>query len=116
MYSRSFYPDQNERLSIPENYDGTALIESQQHNSEDLSEVSVNTADSAEVSANTTANLGKASLLSSLFGSTGLNFGLKMPKIGVEEILIIATAAFLFFSKDGDRECAIMLALLLLIN
>ena len=36
--------------------------------------------------------------------------------IGTEEILIIATAAFLFFSKGGDRECALILLLLLFIN
>ncbi len=36
--------------------------------------------------------------------------------IGTEELLIIAAAAFLFFSKDGDRECAIMLILLLFIT
>ena len=42
------------------------------------------------------------------------NFGLQ--KIGTEEILIIATAAFLFFSKDGDKECAILLLLLLLLS
>ena len=36
-------------------------------------------------------------------------------KIGLEEILIIAAAAFLFFRKDGDIECAIMLLLLLFV-
>ena len=36
-------------------------------------------------------------------------------KIGLEEILIIAAAAFLFFSKDGDIECALMLLVLLFI-
>lgn len=51
-------------------------------------------------------------------------FGLKLPSlknfklssIGLEEILIIATAAILFFNKDGDKECAIMLLLLLFIG
>ena len=116
MYSRSFYPESNERLSIPENYDGTALIESVAHNVEESAEVSTDIDKSTEANINSTANFGKIPFLSGLFGNSGLNFGLKMPKIGVEEILIIATAAFLFFSKDGDRECAIMLALLLLIN
>lgn len=40
---------------------------------------------------------------------------ISIPKIGAEEILIIATATFLFFSKEGDKECAIMLFLLLLV-
>ena len=116
MYSRSFYPDSGDRLAIPENYDGTALIESSLQNSEETTEASVNIVDSAEVNAGAAQGLAKIPILSSLFGNSGLNFGLNLSKIGVEEILIIATAAFLFFSKDGDRECAIMLALLLLIN
>lgn len=41
---------------------------------------------------------------------------LGLSKIGMEEILIVGLALFLFFSKDGDKECAILLALLLLIN
>ena len=43
----------------------------------------------------------------------GINGKFGLQKIGTEEILIIATAAFLFFSKEGDKECAIMLLLLL---
>ena len=35
--------------------------------------------------------------------------------IGLEEILIIASAALLFFSKERDSECAIMLLVLLFI-
>ena len=41
--------------------------------------------------------------------------GLSLPAFGTEDILIIATAAFLFFSKSGDKECAIMLLLLIFI-
>ena len=37
-------------------------------------------------------------------------------KLGTEELLIIALALFLFLSKDGDKECAIILFLLLFIN
>ena len=53
-----------------------------------------------------------------LFKSLGEGDGygrFSLPKIGKEEILIIAMAAFLLFSKDGDKECAIMLILLLLV-
>lgn len=39
-----------------------------------------------------------------------------LPKIGMEEVLIVGLALFLFFSKDGDKECAVLLALLLLIR
>ncbi len=41
---------------------------------------------------------------------------IKMPKIGKEELLLIGIALFLFFSKDGDKECAIMLALLIFVG
>ena len=41
---------------------------------------------------------------------------LRLPKLGTEEILIIGLALFLFLSRDGDKECAILLALLLLIH
>ena len=116
MYSRSFYPDTNARLTIPDNYDGTALIEAPPVIEEKTAEVSVGIPDTDKNEASTAVSLGKIPFLSSLFGGSKLDFGLKLPKIGTEEILIIATAAFLFFSKDGDRECAIMLALLLLIN
>lgn len=50
--------------------------------------------------------------LSNIFKSN--SFGLQ--NIGKEEILLIATAAFLFFSKEGDKECAVMLILLLFLN
>ena len=36
--------------------------------------------------------------------------------LGIEEIMIIAIAAMLFFSKNGDKECAIILLALLLIR
>ena len=116
MYSRSFYPDTNERLTIPENYDGTALIEAPPVIEDKAAEASVILPDTDKSQESTPASLGKIPFLSGLFGGSKTDFGLKLPKIGTEEILIIATAAFLFFSKDGDRECAIMLALLLLIN
>ena len=43
------------------------------------------------------------------------DLGLSLPSFSTEDILIIATAAFLFFSKGGDKECAIMLLLLIFI-
>ena len=116
MYSRSFYPDTNERLTIPDNYDGTALIEAPPVIEEKTAEASVSIPDIDKSEESTTVSLGKIPFLSGIFGNSKLNLGIRLPKIGTEEILIIATAAFLFFSKDGDRECAIMLALLLLIN
>ena len=50
-------------------------------------------------------------------GVSGLDFSrLSLPNIGMEEILIVGLALFLFFSRDGDKECAVLLALLLLIR
>ena len=50
-------------------------------------------------------------------GGSGLGLGkLGLTKLGTEEILIIGLALFLFLSRDGDKECAIVLALLLLIH
>jgi hypothetical protein len=41
---------------------------------------------------------------------------MRLPRIGTEEILIAGLALFLFFSKDGDKECAVLLLLLLFIR
>lgn len=116
MYSRSFYPDTSDRLTIPDNYDGTALIEAPPITEENAIDASTEIQASEDKSESASVSLGKIPFLSGLFGGSKLDLGIRLPKIGTEEILIIATAAFLFFSKDGDRECAIMLALLLLIN
>ena len=37
-------------------------------------------------------------------------------RIGAEELMLIGIAAYLFFSKEGDRECAIMLLALIFIT
>ena len=114
MYSRNFYTEKDVPM-IPENYDGTTFREEpsvekcdtgapfeEKDRQEDLPKP-----DKEDVPAGIFSGIAK-----NLFGG----FSLKMPKIGSEEILIIATAIFLFLSKDGDIECAIILLLLLLIN
>lgn len=119
MYSRSYYPETGEKLTIPENYDGTAFMKKETQQEEEACEVSfIESEPSHSERENTpksiTAGIDRIPFFSGLFGNGGLN--LKLPKIGTEEILIIATAAFLFFSKDGDKESALILLLLLLIN
>ena len=123
MYSRSFYPDTPDRLMPPENYDGTAFMERDEEAAN--TEMTSATVDAGETSRreSTEASGGVLSslsipFLSGLFDKGGLlgGLGLSMPRIGTEEILIIATAAFLFFSKRGDREIALILLLLLFIN
>lgn len=121
MYTRSY--DNNLGIVIPESYNGTTFREEPKvdesiggctsaeearcaENSEDIH--SDKSAKSEPVGAFISRIIPKGFLGNFLKND---NFGLQ--KIGTEEILIIATAAFLLFSKDGDKECAIMLLLLL---
>lgn len=121
MYSRSYYPEGGGRVSLPENYDGTAFIERETPEAKDSVQASFIDSPPSEREQKAESafkSLSGGSALSGLFGKGGFLGGLnlKMPEIGTEEILLIAIAAFLFFSKDGDKESAIFLLLLLLIN
>lgn len=122
MYSRSYYPEVSERVSPPENYDGTAFIERPEQPLPDTAEVSFIDDSISPVEEKTEesvfAGVGKLPIFQGLFSKGGIlgDLGLKMPKIGTEEILIIATAAFLFFSKSGDKESALILLLLLFVG
>lgn len=101
MYTRNYY-DGGEG-AVPRGYDGVALRD------EPTSEPVFCEEKIPEKPKENTGFL--EGLLASL--------NIKLPsleKIGYEEILIIAIAAFLFFSADGDRECALILLALLLIN
>lgn len=112
MYSRSFYPPEGSVTALPESYDGTRFSE----NHEPEAPI-VTIEEAAEVSAVPTAGEAKqaSSLFPNLFGGGIFGAGGFLSDIGIEEILIIAVAAFLFLSNDGDIECAIMLILLLFI-
>lgn len=118
MYTRSFYPEGNEKINVPNNYDGTAFMEKEQTESE-IQPVSANQVQGMEDgNGSVPAGLQKMPILSGLFGNGSLfsHLNLKLPTIGTEEILLLATAAFLFFSKDGDKESALLLLFLLFIN
>ena len=114
MYSRSFYGESEATARPPENYSGTAFTEEK---GEDVQKEKVDQA-SAVLSEK------KGGIFSSLlsgfspriFESGGALGSLKIPKIGTEELLILAAAAYLFFSKDGDKECAIILFLLIFVT
>lgn len=126
MYSRSYYTETSERVSPPENYDGTAFMERPQENATDAAEVSfiddtiisMNEGRGEKNEESVFTGVSRMPFFSSLFAKGGIlgDLGFKMPKIGTEEILIIATAAFLFFSKNGDKESALILLLLLFIS
>ena len=101
MYTRSFYPDEPMSPVLPENYDGTAFTDSEPIPQQEPKEEPAQTASAIP-----------------LLGGLNLPFleGLKMPKIGTEELLIIAVAGFLLFSKNGDKECALILLFLLFVS
>ena len=122
MYSRSFYPTDEVSRDLPENYDGVAFPEHSQAVTKTETELfeeekaaeEEKSASVAEVSANANGAGFNIPIFSNLFSQGGIEN--LFSNIGVEEILILAVAAFLLFSKEGDFECAIMLILLLFIK
>ncbi len=102
MYTRDF-GTQDTGMAVPDAYCGNLFAEENDaplHNE--------NTEDKNE----------SVSVFRSLFGK---GFDLKKISLfkrgfGTEEILILGIAAFLLFSKGGDKECAIILLLSLFLN
>ena len=124
MYSRSYPTERQTTAKVPNRYDGCAFSDEKICENLDtppaLCEPEEEIECSCEVQGHKNDDSSQAKggflsgILGSLFGGGRVGFGL--PKIGAEEILIIATALFLLFSKEGDNECALLLLLLLLIN
>ena len=141
MYSRSYYSEE-EKIKIPENYDGTALRENESEVDSKIT-IPMNTPKSepkisprercdeemreseecakcVREEAGCTEN--KESFFDSFFkrlpikSLIGKSRCKKDQKLGIEEILILSVALFLFFSKDGDKECALFIALLLFVD
>ena len=141
MYSRSYYSEE-EKIKIPENYDGTALRETEIEVDSKIT-IPMNAQkgepkisprekcdepvlEGEECSVRATEEKSSCENEESFFRG----FFKKMPfkgliekgqykkelKLGIEEILILSVALFLFFSKDGDKECALLVALLFFIN
>lgn len=133
MYTRSFLGNE-EKLSVPENYDGNAFFEpptppvaqsipevaateTKISPRDELLHPSEYKEDAEDCSAaEDTPVFEKFSISKFLPASIGNFFKFDSFRLGSEEILIIAIAAFLFFSKGGDKECAIFLLLLLFVN
>ena len=138
MYTRSYYPEE-EKVNVPENYDGYAFSENEQiserpHNEEPLKEDSTPPLrapwDTPKEDINKTVKEAMAQthesegVVAKLFGRlpfnnlfSGLDFFKKgFTSFGTEEILIIGVALFLLLSKGGDKECAVMLLLLLFVK
>ena len=116
MYTRSYYPDSGN--TVPENYGGVAL-------SEPLSSVDTtqNLLKDEQKEAESVNCLGGVSGISSIpwlskiFTGVGrITEPIGIKSFGTEELLIVGVALYLLFSKSGDKECAITLLLLLLVN
>ena len=124
MYTRS-YANETDEIIIPDKYGGTSFThqyedhgEKQRTNTKNpWEDTDIHTSESEDTEKSTQASIEPTKghiggFLSGFFKNS--NFSLQ--KIGTEEILIIAAAAFLLFSKEGDKECAIMLLLLLFLG
>ncbi|MBR5139730.1 MAG: hypothetical protein IKV16_01620 [Clostridia bacterium] len=126
MYTRS-YLCEDKAPEIPENYDGNAfkyektdtrIVENEFfEEKEDRQKNQECESRPKEIRLPSILEKLQIKRLGALFGIEGA--GEKSGdhiRIGTEEILIIAIALYMFFSKDGDKECAIMLAILLFIS
>lgn len=109
IYTRD-YPERESvpEVNVPEHYSGTAFKE----HDPPAEECGIHSdAEPTGGILGTLPFLGRI-IPKGIFG----NQALRGFKLGTEELLIIAVAAFLFFSKDGDRECALLLLALLFIT
>ena len=100
MYTRAYGEDG--AITLPEGYGGTMLDNNDYRPEPECIE----------------AAAPQQGPLGGLFGglsSLSLPFLSKDIHIGSEEVLIAAVALFLLFSKNGDKECAIMLLLTLFV-
>ena len=121
MYTGNYYQS-DEGMRLPRDYNGCAFNEEANATNEEAG----TGADAGE----SVETVGSANFGGGLFESLASAFplGRILPervrsalhlekfKIGTEELLIIALALFLFLSKDGDKECAIILFLLIFVN
>ena len=115
MYTGNYFSKEKE-ISLPLDYSGSAFTE------EETAGSSPANGDTEEAMAGTRSG-GIFEAIASVFPigrilPDGMRNALHLEKfkIGTEELLIIALALFLFLSREGDKECAIILFLLLFIN
>ena len=138
MYSRGLGGDGKER-SIPEKYDGTALLDpiavsesapcasapkfidsqkkeikfSPPESSPEEPECQEQPTDGAN--GEDVPSFAPLKWVRGLLPEKSSLFGV-LPKIELEELIIIGLALFLFFSKTGDKECALILLSLIFIH
>ncbi len=132
MYTRSYYDNEGVAHTLSGNYDGTALREEPP----ELPRPSPTRDEGASLKAETKRSPAdidpepeqvaeecnaRQDKPSGFFGYIQRAFDGILPKkflpdkFGLEELLIIGLAAYLFFTKSGDKEFAIMLLLLIFV-
>ncbi len=129
MYQRKYYKDEA-TMKIPDNYSGLAI------DAEGYIDESAATEEPYEVPTlampmsppspppPSEEECGAQACIEKKHGGTFYEtiegfcrrIGLHMPTFDREDILLIGVALFLFFSKDGDKECAILLIALLFLS
>ena len=112
MYSRSYDSSDEREVSVPLHYDGIAFSEGTPGEEKE---------DEGDGCASTSAPPSPRSPILNIpflkgLVSSGIPGGVRMPKIGKEELILVAAAAFMFFTDGGDKECAIMLLLLVFLT
>ena len=110
MYTRTYFPE-DEKINIPEKYNVNAFSDAPE--TEPTEQVEKSEEVMGRAREDDGGIFGFLSRLGGgifpVFGKIGSDFHL-----GREELLIIGIALFLFLSKGGDKECAIMLIILLI--
>ena len=115
MYQRS-YPERGHD-AIPEGYGGSAVARPEPESEPYIEENKNPWERSTESTGTEVKGEPKGdSVLTGLFSGLFPNGRFSLQNIGFEEILIIAAAAYMLLSRDGDRECGIMLFILLFIS
>ena len=119
MYTRSCFQDET-KGSVPENYDGNAFSEAFAREDPSLGSSGCEERSGGNQTGRRSFNISslieRSPTLRSLASFLPLKKGDGEFKFGTEEILISAVALYMFFSKSGDKECAIMLLILLFIG
>ena len=95
-------------MTVPSGYDGTAFENEIEEIKEKLTQ--------EEITEEKSEDVGLFGKLPFLKGAHIFE-GIKLPTAFTgEDLVLLGLALLLFFTKDGDRECALMIALLLFIK
>lgn len=118
MYTQSYGTDRE--IKIPESYGGIAFSEPEAEDGTAIhSEATEDAAPAMREGGGGGGfdlfGLGKL-LPKGLFSGVGFDISGLFSSFGAEELLLLGLFFFLFFSKGGDKECAIILLFLLFVH